>query len=132
MKRLWLIFGCVCILAGCAMSAPVEPAMESDPARFVVVTLRNDAAPSMPRAGSTVRGDELAAVHSLAPATRASAQAVASAYGLREIAAWPIGLLGIHCIVYELPAGANREAALDACDATSAWSRRSPIRRSRR
>ena len=115
MKRLWLICGCIWLLAGCA-SAPstaVEPAMQSDPARFVVVTLRNDAAPSMPRAGSTVRGYEPPPSYSLAPATRASAQAVATAFGLREIAAWPIGLLGIHCIVYELPAGANRDATLE-------------------
>jgi len=115
MKRLWLMFGCVWLLAGCATSpsAPVEPAMQSDPARFVVATLRNDTAPSIPRAGSTVRGYEPPPSYSLAPATRASAQGVASTFGLREIAAWPIGLLGIHCIVYELPAGANREATLE-------------------
>ena len=97
MKRLWLMFGCVWLLAGCATSpsAPVEPAMQSDPARFVVVTLRNDTAPSIPRAGSTVRGYEPPPSYSLAPATRASAQGVASTFGLREIAAWPIGLLGI-------------------------------------
>lgn len=115
MKRLWLLVGCVCMLAGCAMSRslPLEPAMESDPARFVVVTLRNDTAPSLPRAGSTVRGYEPPPSYSLAPATRASAQAVANTYGLREIAAWPIGLLGIHCIVYELPVGADRDTALE-------------------
>jgi subtilisin family serine protease len=32
---------------------------------------------------------------------------------LREIAAWPIGLLGVHCIVYELPLGADRNATID-------------------
>lgn len=115
MKRLWLIVACIGLLAGCAMSpsGPVEPMTESDPARFVVVTLRNDTAPSIPRAGSTVRGYEPPPSYSLAPATRASAQAVASTHGLREIAAWPIGLLGIHCIVYELPAGASRETTLE-------------------
>jgi hypothetical protein len=115
MKRLWLICACVGLLAGCAMSRslPVEPAMDSDPARFVVVTLRNDAAPSIPRAGSTVRGYEPPPSYSLAPATRASAQAVAATYGLREIAAWPIALLGIHCVVYELPVGADRDSALE-------------------
>src|SRR5262245_22651731 len=115
MKRLWLLCACVGWLAGCAMSRtlPVEPAMDSDPTRFVVVTLRNDAAPSIPRAGSTVRGYEPSPSYSLAPATRASAQAVAATYNLREIAAWPIGLLGIHCVVYELPVGADRNTALD-------------------
>ena len=115
MKRLWLLCACAWLLAGCAMSRslPVEPLAESDPARFVVVTLRNETAPSIPRAGSTVRGYEPPPAYSLAPATRTSAKAVAAAHGLREIAAWPIGLLGVHCIVYELPVGADRNAMID-------------------
>src|SRR6185503_1587305 len=115
MKSLWLFCACIWLLAGCATSrnVPAEPLMESDPTRFVVVTLRNDSAPSMPRAGSTVRGYEPPPSYSLAPATRASAKAVASEHGLREIAAWPIGLLGIHCIVYQLPPGADRNAVLE-------------------
>jgi len=114
-KRLAIICGCVWLLTGCAMSrsVPVEPLADSDPARFVVVTLRNETAPSIPRAGSTVRGYEPPPAYSLAPATRSSAKAVATTHGLREIAAWPIGLLGIHCVVYELPVGADRNAALE-------------------
>ena len=115
MKRLWLICACAWLLAGCATSSsvPVEPLASSDPARFVVVTLRNETAPSIPRAGSTVRGYEPPPSYSLAPATRANANAVATAHGLREITAWPIGLLGIHCVVYELPTGADRNAMLE-------------------
>jgi Subtilisin-like serine proteases len=60
-----------------------------------------------------VRGYEPQPSYALAPATRASAKAVAAAHGLREVAAWPIGLLGIHCVVYELPPGADRNATLD-------------------
>lgn len=114
MSRLLCIVGCMWLLAGCAMSrtAP-EPLNESDPTRYVVVTLRNDAVPSIPRAGSTVRGYEPRPSYALAPATRASAKAVAAAHGLREVAAWPIGLLGIHCVVYELPPGADRTATLE-------------------
>ena len=115
MKRVLGIFGCLWLLAGCAMSSglPAEPLNEADPTRYVVVTLRNDAVPSMPRAGSTVRGSEPQPSYALAPATRASAKAVAAAHGLREVAAWPIGLLGIHCVVYELPQGADRNATLE-------------------
>jgi hypothetical protein len=93
-------------------SAPDQRLNDVDVERYIVVTLRNDAAPSIPRAGSTVRGYEPPPSYSLAPATRASARAVAAAHGLREVAAWPIGLLGIHCIVYQLPPGADRAAAL--------------------
>jgi subtilisin family serine protease len=115
MNRMLCILGCVWLLAGCAMSRsiPAEPLNDSDPARFIVVTLHNDAVPSLPRAGSTVRGYEPPSSYALAPATRASAKAVAAAHGLREVAAWPIGLLGIHCVVYELPPGADRNAALE-------------------
>jgi subtilase family protein len=115
MNRLLGILGCMWLLAGCALSRslPAEPLNESDPTRYVVVTLRNDAVPSIPRAGSTVRGYEPQPSYALAPATRASAKAIAAAHGLREVAAWPIGLLGIHCVVYELPPGADRNAALE-------------------
>jgi hypothetical protein len=115
MKRLWLTCWCAWLLAGCAMSrsAPDQPLNNVDVERFVVVTLRNDSAPSIPRAGSTVRGYEPPPSYSLAPATRASAKAVAAAHDLREVAAWPIGLLGIHCIVYQLPPGADRNAAIE-------------------
>jgi hypothetical protein len=108
------MLGCLWLLAGCATSpSPAESLTGSDPTRFVVVTLRNDAVPSIPRAGSSVRGYEPPASYALAPATRANAKAVAAAHGLREVAAWPIGLLGIHCVVYELPPGADRNAALE-------------------
>ncbi len=115
MNRLWPICVCAWLLAGCTMSRslPVETLAVSDPDRFIVVTLRNESAPSVPRAGSTVRGYEPPPAYSLAPATRASARAVAAAHDLREIAAWPIGLLGVHCIVYELPVGIDRNAMID-------------------
>lgn len=116
MKRVLFICALAWLLTGCAMSRAVPAAQSltsSDPERFVVVTLRNEVAPSIPRAGSTVRGYEPPRSYSLAPATRASAKAVASAHDLREVAAWPIGLLGIHCIVYQLPPGADRSAALE-------------------
>jgi subtilisin family serine protease len=116
MKRVLCICGLAWLLAGCATSRSTpaaESLNDSDPTRFVVVTLRNDAVPSIPRAGSTVRGYEPPSSYALAPATRASAKAVATAHGLREVAAWPIGLLGIHCVVYELPPGADRSATLE-------------------
>lgn len=115
MKRLLFICGLAWLLTGCALSpsSPAESLNDSDPTRFVVVTLRNDAGPSIPRAGSTVRSYEPPSSYALAPATRASAKAVATAHALREVAAWPIGLLGIHCIIYQLPPGVDRDAALE-------------------
>ena len=105
---------CVCLLAGCASarvdsSTSAQQAMAARPDRFVVVTLHNESAPTMPRAGSTVRGYEAPPGYALAPATRASAKAIATTYGLQETTAWPISVLGVHCIVYELPDSADRD-----------------------
>jgi subtilisin family serine protease len=115
MKTSLLLAACACLLAACATSqvasspSPAQQAMASQPERFVVVTLHNQNAPTMPRAGSTVRAYEPPSGYALAPATRASAKAIATAYGLQEATAWPIGVLGVHCIVYELPASAARD-----------------------
>jgi subtilisin family serine protease len=90
-----------------------DASVQHDPSRLVVVTLRNPAAPSVPRAGSTIRGYDAPTAYSLAPATRINAKAIAMAYRLRETDAWPIGLLGIHCVVFELPPQADRDETLD-------------------
>jgi subtilisin family serine protease len=109
----WL---CLCWLAGCAAIEPAPSVESISPEhfdRYVVVTLRNPQAPVVPRAGSTVRNYEPVSSYSIAPATRASARAVAATHGLREVAAWPIALLEVHCLVYELPAGVNRDDTLE-------------------
>jgi Subtilase family len=115
MKASLLLVACACMLVACtstrvASSAqPAQQEMAAKPERFVVVTLHNESAPAMPRAGSTVRAYEAPSGYALAPSTRASAKAIATAYDLHETAAWPIGLLGVHCIVFQLPANADRD-----------------------
>jgi subtilisin family serine protease len=116
MKATWLCWVCCVLLTGCATSQAVDPLVSTagaDSARYIVVTLRNPAAPAVPRAGSTVRAYTPPSSYAVSPATRADARAIATAYGLREVSAWPIGLLGVHCLVYELPTSANREELLD-------------------
>ncbi len=116
MMRIGCILCCAWLLAGCVMLGDDGPAgqmLENDSNRLVIVTLRNEAAPMIPSAGSTGRVYNAPSLYSLAPATRSSAKAVAAAHGLREISAWPIGLLGVHCIVFELPAGTDRAEALE-------------------
>lgn len=106
---LWLLAGCVTFGDG----GPAGQMLEENSSRLIVVTLRNDAAPTIPSAGSTGRAYNAPSLYSLAPATRSSAKAVAAAHGLREVSAWPIGLLGVHCIVFELPSGADRTEVLE-------------------
>ncbi|HEX7012450.1 MAG TPA: S8 family serine peptidase [Steroidobacteraceae bacterium] len=117
MKRLLLISGGLWLLASCALQpagmGSEQSLAESRPQRLIVVTVRNPAAPAMPRAGSTVRSYEIPSSYAVSPRTRTEAKAIASAHDLREVSAWPIGLLGVHCIVYELPNGIDRDQALE-------------------
>jgi Subtilase family len=110
------LIACCLALAACATSkvdSMSQAAMADAPERYVIVTLRNEAAPAMPRAGSTVRTYDAPASYALNPATRAGARAIETAYGLRQATAWPIGLLGVHCIVFELPPQADQAQMLD-------------------
>ena len=123
MKARLLPWLCLCWLAGCASmdsATSVDAIRPEEYDRYVVVTLRNPHTPVVPRAGSSVRNYESAGSYSVSPAARSSARAVAIAHGLREVAAWPIALLEVHCLVYALPAGADRRT-------TSRLSRRSAM-----
>jgi Subtilase family len=113
MNEACAIAACLWLLAGCATLPATPPLEEAQLERYVVVTLRNEPGPGIPRAGSTARTYEAPSAYSVAPATRASARALAAAHGLREVSAWPIGLLGVHCIVFEIPLRAERGATLD-------------------
>lgn len=117
MKHAWIICICAWALAACTTSSTLSSASretaDANPERFIVVTLQNHAGPAVPRAGSTARSYQAPSSYALSPVTRASANAIATAYGLREVSAWPIGLLGIHCIVFELPRAAEREQMLE-------------------
>jgi subtilisin family serine protease len=85
-----------------------------DPERLVIVTVRNVPGPTVPRAGSTLRDYDARSTYSVSPAARASARAIANQHRLREVSSWPILTLGVHCLVFELPAGAARGAMLES------------------
>ena len=93
-------------------SVPAEPPNESDPTRSSssrCITTQSIDPPcrihcARLRAGAVVRART---------GNTRQRQRSSNAHGLREVAAWPIGLLGIHCVVYELPAGVDRNAALE-------------------
>jgi subtilisin family serine protease len=100
----------VCIaLAACAapsarLRAPPLPSqMRSEPAKFVVVTVRNDPQPLATRAGATVRGYDGAGVYGVTSAARATVRAITKDYGLLAVSAWPIAALRVHCVVFRVP-----------------------------
>jgi hypothetical protein len=97
-------------LAACATTA-VPPAgtvlpaaARESPARYLVVTVRNDATSGGQRAAGTARGYDSVVPYAATSSARALADGIAADYGLQQAASWPIALLGVHCIVYEVPA----------------------------
>ena len=103
------------LLAGCAAgpslarSATLPVAVRSAPAGYLVVTIRNPVEPAALQAASTPRGYG-GLGHYLAGGTAlAQARALEREYGLKEVSSWPIALLDVHCLVYDLPAGVDRD-----------------------
>jgi hypothetical protein len=97
------------LLSACAMNgahlraAPLPAEMRTAPARFVVVTVRNDPHPLATRAGSTLRGYDGAGLYGATSSARAAVRAISKDYQLQEVSAWPIAALRVHCIVFRVP-----------------------------
>ena len=96
-------------LAACA-AVPARPpanampdAVRLAPERHFVVTVRD--APRRKAASSGYGRNR--ATYGPGSAARAAAAGIAEDYGLQEAASWPIGLLGVHCIVYAVPPAAD-------------------------
>jgi subtilisin family serine protease len=92
-------------LAACA-AEPARPpanampdAVRMAPERHFVVTVRD-----APRRKTPGYRRSRAAGYGPSNAARDAAAGIATDYGLQEAASWPIGLLGVHCIVYAAPA----------------------------
>jgi subtilisin family serine protease len=114
-RVLTLLLASAC-LAACA-SQPVRPSipdmpgeMRTAPERYVLVTVRNRPAALPTRAGSTPRGYDMIATYGVSAEARRAAREIASEYGLQEAAAWPIQALRVHCLVYRVPDGLDRDA----------------------
>lgn len=107
-KRIFAIVLCVA-LAACAstrggpVAPPLSADMRSDPSKFVVVTVRNEPRPLATRAGATLRGYDSAGLYGVTSAARAAVHELTRDYGLREVSAWPIEALRVHCIVFRMP-----------------------------
>jgi subtilisin family serine protease len=87
--------------AGAPATADTAAAKFDTGHQFVVVTFANDPYRPASRAGSTGRR-YAGGSYGLAQGARNSAQRVAAAYSLRQVASWPIKELGVHCVVYEI------------------------------
>jgi hypothetical protein len=95
-------------------SHAAEQQLNDAPERYIVAAVDNDSFMPGGHAGSTPRGYDGLTVYGPTSHALDLMHAVESDYGLREITAWPIAPLHMHCAVLEIPETANRESVLAA------------------
>lgn len=107
---------CAALLAACATpqlpGTPGAPTLAVSAERLVVVTVRNPLAPGLRGASSTWRGWDWGGQYQRSGTVEREASELAGDYGLREVDAWPIRVLDVHCVVYALEVGQSKEAVL--------------------
>jgi subtilisin family serine protease len=87
---------------------PVPAQVRASAERYIVVTLRNQPLSQAEHPGSTPRGYDAAGRYGVTGSASLQAKALERDYGLREISAWPIATLHVHCIMFELPGATAR------------------------
>jgi hypothetical protein len=81
-------------------------------AQFIVLAVANDADALSARPGSTGRSYSNAG-YIVSDGARRTMHNLTAQYRLQPVAAWPIGMLRLHCAVLQVPAGVTREAMLE-------------------
>jgi hypothetical protein len=113
--RLGVLFAAAA-LAGCAADgaprADLPAAVRGDPQGYIVITVRNPLLGPGAHAASTARGYDAVGVYAAGSVARETSRALAADYHLRAVSSWPIALLGVHCLTYALPSGADRAQLL--------------------
>jgi hypothetical protein len=85
--------------------------------RLIVVTVDNKARPLIAEPGSTPHGYSANNSYSVGDDARAVTAALAHDYSLTEVREWPIVPLKIQCLVFAIPASADRDALLQRLSA---------------
>ena len=117
----WWVPGLL-VLAACACSNTAvridSRAMADQVSRsadhFIIAAVANEPASFAARAGSTPRGYDSITTYGPSTAARQMMRALENDYGLREVSAWPIEPLHMHCAVLEVPEGTDRGTVLAA------------------
>ena len=116
--RLLALLAALGLTAGCALQqgalhAPeLPPQARSDPARFVIITVRNEPVAAVATPGSTPRGYAAAGVYGVSATARATTHSLEHDYRLREVSAWPIESLRVNCIVARVPDPTARDTLI--------------------
>jgi subtilisin family serine protease len=109
------------LLSGCAAPSAALPRDAADaellrehPQRLIVVAVANPRERVVTQAGSTLASYNASQRYGAGSEARAVLAAIEREHGLREIAAWPISALRVHCVVLEIAPGAERDQVLAA------------------
>lgn len=103
------------VLAACA-TTPTETTHGADwreaASRQVLVTLA--APPRFQRVAPRARAYRGLQTYSMSRHVKRAASRLATSYGLKQVADWPIAPLGVHCVVFEVPPGRSTAQAIAA------------------
>ena len=109
------------LLSACAAPSAALPRDAADaellrehPQRLIVVAVANPRERVVTQAGSTLATYNASQRYGAGSEARSVLEAIEREHGLREIAAWPITALHVHCVVLEIAPGAERDQVLAA------------------
>ena len=118
MMRAALLVAVSSLMVGCS-SNPVRiesralgNQVSAAPDRYIIAAVDNNPVAFVAHAGSSPRGYDSVADYGPSTHARQVMHALEQEYGLKEVSAWPIEALHMHCAVLEVPAGANRDSLI--------------------
>lgn len=103
-----------CAATGVPRATAPEAGAAAQPDRLLLVTIQQARVPPPPPAGGTRKDTGWSLGYRVTSAARRTAAALARDYSLRAIDAWPIEALGVHCVVYRVGDGEDRDKVLHA------------------
>jgi subtilisin family serine protease len=86
--------------------------MQSNSDRMIVLTVANDMQAVVSKAGSTFRSYDAWTPYQASAAARSMVSDLATEYQMRPVSSWPIAALQVHCVVFEIAKGADRDEVL--------------------
>jgi Subtilase family len=102
-----------CVGTGASLTIPdTALGLQQDAGARIVVTVRNPAVRTAQHTGSTPKAYDATGRYQVSPVALRDVAALAAQYGLQQVSAWPIEVLGVHCVVFEVPASLPREQVI--------------------
>jgi subtilisin family serine protease len=100
-----------------AVAAPPEVRTPAEvritPAQFVVVAVANTVTSRPGAVGGTAHGYGTSALYRVSATAMSVVREIAATHALTPVSEWPIEQLQMHCVLFRIPPGADREAVLE-------------------